>query len=285
MITNKTGNSTFCLVNGHRAESIPVNDRGLLFGDSIFTTMKVIAGKIELLDAHLTRLLRDAKALGFPPISKKLLRADLRALPTAGEEAGTIRFTVSRGSGPRGYRIPPLTEPRRIAQWFPGNKINLPEKGINLKICTTRLASQPLTAGLKHGNRLEQVLARSEWADETFYEGLMLDYQDRVVEGTCSNFFLIDKQRLITPKLEDCGVKGVMRDLVFRVSRSMGVPVKEIDLELNALHDSRSGFISNALIGIVPVARLEQTDWTLPPLFASLKSHIQDELQKSLMVP
>ena len=285
MTNKKSGNRTFSLVNGAVADSIPLGDRGLSFGDSVFTTMKVLSGKIELLEAHLLRLIRDSQALHFPSMSSELIRADLRALPIEEMDSGTIRFTLTRGSGPRGYKIPDQAEPRRIAQWFPGSASKPPESGINLRVCTTRLSSQPLTAGLKHGNRLEQVLARSEWDDREVFEGLMLDQGNRIIEGTCSNFFIIDKQRLITPKLMDCGVKGVMRDLVIKVAQALGFAVEQADLTLDSLATMNSGFICNALIGIVPVVRLEKKDWVRSPLFTTLQTHIRDELQKSLMRP
>lgn len=281
--------STFTVVNGAAAETVPVGDRGLLLGDSIFTTMKVQAGKIELLSRHLARLIRDAKALKFPAFEKTQILSDLSALPIGQVQSGALRYTITRGLGPRGYQIPSPTKPCRIVQMFAATPRSIPAEGIKLRVCATRLAHQPALAGLKHGNRLEQILARSEWTDDECFEGLMLDEHNHVVEGTCSNFFLIDKQRVLTPKLNRCGVKGVMRDLVMQQLKAMGVSVEETLIDIkdvtNSEGNARSGFICNALMGVVSIAQVENNPWQLAPVFSELKNQIDSELQKSLSLP
>jgi 4-amino-4-deoxychorismate lyase len=127
--------------------------------------------------------------------------------------------------------------------------------------CDARLAEQPLLAGIKHLNRLEQVLARAEWTDPDVAEGLMRDVHGRLVCGTMSNVFIVIRDQLVTPALVRAGVAGVMRAALLAAFRQSGAAVVERDVEPAELAAASEVFLSNALIGAWPVRSLEQLRW------------------------
>jgi 4-amino-4-deoxychorismate lyase len=127
---------------------------------------------------------------------------------------------------------------------------------VELRVCATRLAEQPQLAGLKHLNRLEQVLARREWSGSVPQEGLMLDTAGRVMGGTMSNVFARIAGQLVTPSVDRCGVAGVVRATVLTLAESLGMDCLQRELALEELLEAEEIFLTNALIGIWPVARL-----------------------------
>ena len=251
-------------VNGQPGEALSVRDRGLAYGDGVFETMAVISGRVRLLDAHLARLAAGLSRLAIAqPDRDQLTQEITRAAALSG--VGVLKLIVSRGVGARGYRPDGATPTRILSAWPAGEQSSRAENGVALRICATRFAEQPALAGLKTLNRLEQVLARGEWADDP-PEGLMLDGAGRVISGTMSNLFAVLPQGLFTPALERCGVKGVMRGAVLRAAAAAGGAIVERDLTLADLEHASELFLTNALIGAWPVRRLERRDLAVGPV-------------------
>ena len=263
-------------VDGQPAEGLPIHDRGLAYGDGLFETIKVVGGQPELLDRHLQRLTRGCQRLAIP-CDIDLLNNNLSAF-CAELGRGVAKLIVSRGEGRRGYAPPIPCRPRIVLTGSP-----LPdypnahaEQGVRLFPCTTRVAEQPILAGLKHLNRLEQVLARAEWQDSVFAEGLMRDSSGRVIEGVFSNLFIVDSDRLMTPSLERCGVAGVMREEVLERAQQAGVSTHIGDLSLDQLHRADEVFMCNSLYGIWPVRQLDASVWPVGPVTRKLQCLVND---------
>lgn len=134
--------------------------------------------------------------------------------------------------------------------------------GVRSRVCDQRLAIQPALAGMKHLNRLEQVLARAEWDDPGIAEGVMLDTEDRLVCGTMSNLYLLSGSDLLTPSLARCGVKGVMRKHVQKAAATLGLQWQESDLRMEDALNADEMYFSNALIGLWPVRELDEHRYT-----------------------
>jgi 4-amino-4-deoxychorismate lyase len=143
-------------------------------------------------------------------------------------------------------------------------------EGVDVRLCSTRLSRNPALAGIKHLNRLEQVMARSEWSD-AFQEGLMLDTSEQVVEGTMSNLFLVRDDALVTPDLSHCGVAGITRARVMERARAWGVSCQEDSVRVEDLWRADGLFLTNTLIGLWPVRSLEGHPVSVPPLVARLQ--------------
>jgi 4-amino-4-deoxychorismate lyase len=253
------------LVNGGAGQIDPL-DRGLQYGDGVFETMAVLDGTARFLELHLERLARGARRLGLPAPDAGRLAGQITAAWPVGR--GVVKLVWTRGTAGRGYRPPPHTEPTCIAAGFtwPVWPAGAWSEGIRIRYCRTRLGSNPVLAGIKHLNRLEQVLARSEWEDEHIAEGLMLDTIGNVISGTQSNLFAVIAGRIMTPALDQCGVAGVMRRAVCGWAAEQGNEVSECELRPEALESATEVFVTNALIGAWPVRDLAGRNMSPGPL-------------------
>jgi len=245
-------------VNGRPADQLPVLDRGLRYGDGCFETMAVRDRRIPLWERHYRRLMRGCDRLQIKPdFDREQLERELATLIGENDRA-IVRLTVTRGSGGKGYAYQEQQQPTRILSLLPehDHPSRYWDEGVSVTICSTRLGRNPALAGVKHLNRLEQVLARAEWNDE-FVEGLMLDELGQVIEGTISNVFIAEKGKVYTPQLDNCGVAGVMRAEVLDRMNQLGIVANEAVIERDRLLGADEIFLTNAVIGIWPVNAIE----------------------------
>lgn len=263
-------------VNGEETDRLPAADRGLHFGDGVFETMAVRDGSPRMLDRHLDRLSEGAARLGFTPPDRETLRAEALALGARADRA-VLKLIVTRGSGGRGYAPPAASAARRVLILGPwrGRPDSEYRDGAAVRFCRTRLAVNPALAGVKHLNRLEQVLARSEWNDPAFAEGLMLDTGGLVIEGTASNLFLVEAGGLRTPDLSGCGVAGIMRSRVLELARSAGLEASAGPVPPGRLADAGELFLTSSLLGILPVSRLDERQLPVGPVTRRLMEMLE----------
>jgi 4-amino-4-deoxychorismate lyase len=248
---------TGVLVNGRADAAVDPLDRGLLYGDGLFETVAVVGGRPRFIDWHFERLGGGARALGFPAPDLDALRTDLARVATG--PRCVVKLILTRGIGERGYRPPRDARPTRIvaASPWPLGPPEAATKGVRLGWCRMRLARNGALAGLKHLNRLEQVLARCEWDDGAMDEGLMQDDRGRVIAATQSNLFALIDGSWATPRLDECGVAGVMRRAFRAWCERQGTVVVERTLEVADIASATSLVLTNALIGAWPVATLD----------------------------
>jgi 4-amino-4-deoxychorismate lyase len=255
------------------AEQLALTDRGLHYGDGLFETMAVVDGRVRLLPRHLHRLAHGSARLA-------IALPDLSALETALQEVaqsmgeGVLKLIITRGSGGRGYAPPQDAEPTLILLRYPQNLPTLDDAqaGIVLRLCTLRLARQPVLAGIKHLNRLEYVLARAEWHEPEIAEGLLLDTQGELIEAVASNVFIVKSGCIFTPCLDQCGVAGVMRAEVLACAERLGVAVGEARLCLDDVLSADEVFLTNSLHTIRPVRVLhEHREWAVGALTLRLQ--------------
>lgn len=265
-------------IDGQPAELLSVQDRGLAYGDGLFETIAITAGQPSLLERHLARLTEGCARLHIP-LDLPLLRAELLAFSRQLGD-GVAKLILTRGDGLRGYAPPQPAQPRRLLLGNP--KPSYPAAhaapGVRLFPCATRLAEQPVLAGLKHLNRLEQVLARGEWRDAEHAEGLMLDGAGRVIEGVYSNLFIVRDGVLITADLSRCGVAGVMRAELLAQAAALGIECQVRDIAYAELLAADEVFLCNSVYGVWPVRSLLTHDWPLGPLTRKLQVIARDLL-------
>ncbi|HZX16033.1 MAG TPA: aminodeoxychorismate lyase [Pseudomonas sp.] len=265
-------------VDGQPAELLSVTDRGMAYGDGLFETIAVNAGQPVLLERHLTRLAEGCARLKLS-VDLPTVRAQLLAFSQQLGE-GVAKLILTRGDGQRGYALPQPAQPRLILQATakPVYPAAYAEQGVRLFACVTRLAEQPLLAGLKHLNRLEQVLARTEWQDAEHAEGLMLDTSGRVIEGIYSNLLLVSGGVLITADLSRCGVAGVMRAELLVQAAAQGVKCQVRDISYAELLAADEVMLCNSVYGVWPVRALLAHDWPVGPLTRKLQAIARDLL-------
>lgn len=245
-------------VDGRRTDRLPATDRGLHYGDGLFETMAVVDGQIRHLRLHLARLREGLRRLRIPAGVARGLDTQLLA-HARGQPRAVLKLIVTRGDGQRGYAPPVDAQPRTLLQRtdWPDWPRSHASRGVAVRVCGTRLGTRPGLGGIKHLNRLEQVLARGEWRSRRWQEGLMLDCSARVVCGTMSNVFAVREGVVLTPDVSDRGVAGVMRAVIRREAPRAGLPVEVVDsITLDEIAAADECFVSNALVGVWPVRRI-----------------------------
>lgn len=259
-------------VDGQGADTLALQSRGLAYGDGLFETIAVKAGKPSLLDYHLDRLASGCRRLAIAADFPLIRDETCRYAALLGD--GVLKLILTRGDSQRGYAAAADAMPRRILQGnpAPAYPAENAELGVSLFPCHTRLAEQPLLAGLKHLNRLEQVLARAEWQGAEYAEGLMLDMSGRVIEGVYSNLFLVRGGGLLTADLSRCGVAGVMRAALLDAAAREGIAVEVRDLSLDELQQADELFLCNSVYGVWPVRSFASLNWSPGPLTRKLQA-------------
>jgi 4-amino-4-deoxychorismate lyase len=263
--TQTTVQSTWS-VNGAAAALDP-RDRGLAYGDGLFETMAACDGVIRWLDYHLERLAAGCAQLAIPEPANAELRAQIaRQTPSRGR--AVVKIIVTRGIGARGYRPPEHPVPTIIigSESWPTPPPEHYASGIEMVTCETRLGENPKLAGLKHLCRLEQVLAQLELRQRGVDEGLLLSTSNHVVSGTSNNVFAVHGACVRTPRIERCGVRGVMRRVVLESCAALGVAAEEADMDPASLRDADEIFVTNALFGVRPVRRLDDVTYAAGPV-------------------
>lgn len=257
------------LVNGTK-EMISPLDRGFAYGDGVFRTLKVRYGKPLGWDFHYQKLESDCRKLGIVAPEQDLFLSDIHKMLEENKTDSTcvIKLMVTRGKGDRGYKYPTLSTPVRVTikSAMPNYDASYADIGVTLYQCETVLSHQSKLAGIKHLNRLENVLARNEWSDHRYFDGLMLDREKRVIECTSANVFIRNGNQLITPELNLCGVAGVTRDLILSFGQALELEARADTISLEALMQADEVIICNSLYGAFQVIKFNDKEWTPQPL-------------------
>ncbi len=213
------------------------------------------------------RLCQGCDRLGIHRPDTGLLRDE--AIQEAGKmPKGVLKILITRGPGGRGYSPPASQQPCRALHTFPWPPYpaDRVRRGVDVRVCDFRLGRNSRLAGIKHLGRLEQVLARSEWNEPAIAEGLMLDTEGRVIEGTMTNLFLRKGDRLYTPDVSDCGTAGIVRELVMDMAGESGLTLSVTDLYPEDVFAADGAFLTNSVIGFWPVRKLEHRELEVPPV-------------------
>ena len=271
---------TGTIINGRMTDCVASSDRGLLYGDGLFETIAVVEGEPAHWQQHLQRLQAGCARLGIEAVDELLLAEEYRQL-VDGAGRAVVKIIVTRGSGGRGYRVPARPAPTRILQLhdWPDLPPACARQGVAVRMCDMRLGHNPRLAGIKHLNRLEQVLARQEWDDTGIMEGLLLDSGNHLVEGTMSNLFLVRDGVLLTPDLQRCGVAGIMRSQLLALADQLSINTEICQLGMADLQAAEEVFICNGLIGIWPVISIDDRKYTRGIITSRLQDLLASETE------
>ena len=246
-------------VDGAPAGEVSALDRGLHYGDGLFETLACVNGRPRFVELHLKRLLSGCARLALPEPEPRALRRELEAA-AAQRPSAVLKLIVTRGRAPaRGYAISGQEQGTRVLLRYPweGEDARAAGEGVRVRLGEMRLSENPRLAGLKHLNRLEQVLARYEWSDPQIAESLLCSVSGALVCGTASNLFVVHQGMLSTPPLDRCGVAGVMREVVGTLAARHHIEFDKRPLDPAGLNAAEEIFLTNALTGIRPVRELE----------------------------
>lgn len=265
------------LVNGIAENRIDISNRGLQYGDGVFETIAYRNGQYEFLTEHLSRLVMGCERLGIPFTDLDSLKSDLSQIKVSLDSNTIIKIIVTRGAGGRGYLADVSAKPDRIVSThpFPEYPSEIYDKGIKLRVCHHRLSTNSRLAGIKHLNRLDQVIARNEWTDSTISEGLTLDQVGHVIEGTMSNLFLVKDKTLFTPSISESGIRGIIRDKLIELAVIAGLRVLETTITLDDVFHADEVFVCNSIIGLWPVRDCDGHIYQIGPTTRALSELLQ----------
>jgi 4-amino-4-deoxychorismate lyase len=259
-----------CLVDGEISDRVSAADRGLQYGDGLFETIVVAGGQPRFWQGHIDRLKAGCEQLGFPVVPQEVLLRELKTV-SAGQPDCLVRIILTRGLSEPGYPAPENVKLNRVvsAHALPKPAQDYATFGIRARLCHLRLGIQPALAGTSHLNRLEQVMARAEWDDPSIQEGILLDREDHIIGGIASNIFLVYSGRLLTPRLDRCGIRGVMRGAILNAFRPL---CEQRRLLLDMLPEAQEVFVCNSMHGVLPVTRIDHWEYEI----GTLTREVQD---------
>ena len=263
------------LINGEANSALSPLDRGLAYGDGVFRTLKVRARQPVWWRDQYAKLAHDCAALQLACPASDLLLSEIENV-TQQHDHAVAKIIVTRGIGERGYAPPKPAVPTRIVM-----ASALPDPAqmgqrVRVRWCNLRLARQPQLAGIKHLNRLENVLARQEWTDPDIAEGLLCDDTGAVIGGTRSNVFVMRQHVILTPDLRQSGIAGVTRDRILRAAARHGIDIQVVRLEPANILEADEVFLSNSIVGLLPVAALDNRQWHSPTWTAQFQQWIDE---------
>ena len=247
-------------------------DRGLHYGDGLFETMICRQGHIRFATLHAARLAEGCRRLGIRLDAGAALAT---AANMAGPSSALLKLIVTRGvATARGYAPSGTEIPRQLLLRYPlpqDEPADAPTPVVHLK---ARLGENPLLAGLKHLNRLELVMARAEMQDSTAVEGLLSSSSGRLACGTLSNVFLVQRGVLRTPRVDRCGIAGVLRAVVLREAQRLGIEAQEADLDPADVARADEAFLTNVRFGVRAITAVDGQPLPIGAVTQRLRLHV-----------
>jgi len=267
------------MLNGTLVSDISIMDRGFQYGDGLFETLSISKGVVSLWDHHYSRLEKSCQRLSIAVPDKADLLNNINMLMEGIDTENNkyvVKLMVSRGVSGRGYAVTDSITPNvvLILSDYPGYPESYGQTGVKTRICDLKLSHQPLLAGMKHLNRLEQVLARNEWNSTDIVEGLVCDQNNNVIEGIMSNVFIVDNDKVLTPKLDQCGVEGVMRRHVLEYLDRKNIETEINNINQEQLFSASEVFLTNSIIGIWPVRKIDARVYSVGPITRLLQDRL-----------
>lgn len=267
-------------INGISSEYLSVLDRGLHYGDGLFETIACVDGKLQFWNEHLERMQNGAKQLGIDFSTIDNFSHDVQSmLEKFSINNCVIKLMLTRGQGERGYQYPSPQNPTRMV--IIGDLPHYPDEylsqGIKARLCQHTVSNNARLAGIKHLNRLDNVLARNEWKNE-YQEGIMLDNSGYIIEGTMSNVFAVKNNQLYTPSLTHSGVNGIIRGQILSIAQEQGIETSIVEITEEELLNMDEIFICNSIIGIWPVEYLNEQKIEVGSLTKKLSQALQQRI-------
>lgn len=266
------------LINGQQQDQISIRDRALHYGDGLFETFAVKDGEALAWDRHIARLQLGCERLAIDCPDISLLQTEATQL-CENRRRGVLKLIISRGEGGRGYQPAQSAQTTRIFSLhdWPDYPVEYQQHGISATVCKLRLGHNPTLAGMKHLNRLEQVLLKQELSNTSFPEAIVLDLNGRVIEGTMSNVFLVKNGKLRSPDLIKAGVAGIIRGRILESAEALSLNREVGELTLDDVLDADEVFFCNSVAGIWPVAHINRTSYKVGPYSRRLQEQLIDE--------
>ena len=249
-------------VNGQQQQNVDASDRAIQFGDGCFTTLAIEQGKPSMLSAHLNRLKQGCEALFLPHPNWSDLKKHIIDVASDTQAKGVIKIIISRGYGGRGYSSNGFITPTVITSLssYPAHYLHQQSEGISLAISPITLGKNPQLAGIKHLNRLEQVLIKHHLEKTEFDDVLVCDNEGYLVEANAANLFWRKGNTLFTPDLTDSGVNGIMRQSIIQLAQKLNWKIVIVREKPETLYQADEVWLTNSLMPVLPVSCITFSD-------------------------
>lgn len=263
-------------VNGHKCDTVELDDRSFQYGDGCFTTVLTKQGELQCWPYHIERMIRCLERLDIPVPDWQKVK-DWAEHAAFRDSVAGIKIHISRGRGGRGYSPTQVCSSNVTISAFvyPDNYKVLVKNGVSLGVCQQRLGLNPLLAGLKHNNRLEQVLLKAEMDQQGYVDGIAVDINGHVIETTMANLFWRRGSDWFTPNLEQAGVAGVMRRKVLERFTHQSIPLDIGHFTLKHALQSEEIFMTNAILEIAPVIAIADSQYLIGTETRRLQEHFK----------
>ena len=264
---------SIAIINGKEQSNISIFNRNFQYGDGLFETCVVNNNQILFWEKHLSRLDIGCRKLKIKNIEEEIWLKDIKkALSLTSKKNCVLKLILSRGNSQRGYSYSDDILPVRVVIVSEVKNVQAKES-FSLEYASSGYHSNPNLAGIKHCNRIEQILARSSLKRD---EAIMLDENQNIISVTQGNIYFIFGQSLVTPKLDRCGVIGSRRSLILELAESIELNVEEGNVSMNDAKKADEAFISNSIMGIQSVNSIEE--YQLPKRLITKQIKIAFEL-------
>lgn len=263
-----------CLIDGEISTLLPASNRGLNYADGLFATLVVQNNRPRHWQAHMDRLGIGCERLGLNMPPQAILLREVQTV-SAGCATAVVKIVLTRGGEARGYMPDTDMACVRIisAHRYPEGIEEQAMVGVTARVCDLRLAIQPALGGIKHLNRLEQVLASAELGAGAADEGILLDREDHVICAISSNIFLVKEGHLLTPRLDRCGVRGVVRG---QILAEFGHRCEQRRILLDQFQEADEVFICNAVKGVIPITAIDQQQFEIGPVTREVQNWLSE---------
>jgi 4-amino-4-deoxychorismate lyase len=270
--------NSIVFIDGQKQDMVSIFNRNMQYGDGLFETCIAADNQILFWPLHFSRLKIGCEKLNINMIDEGLWLSDIKkAFEFSTKKNCIVKLILSRGNSLRGYAYKDDIEPVRIViiseMYQP-----LFNKEFSLEYAKSGYHSNPQLAGIKHCNRLEQILARSNLSSN---EAIMLDEKENIISVTQGNIYYIFGNKLLTPKLDRCGVVGSRRSLILELAMSLKMEALESNISINQAQKADEVFISNSVIGIQPVHSIESYKLGKNPLTEKIQKAFLSKTKKN----
>jgi len=274
------------LINGKFKDSISVLDRGLAYGDGFFETMQWLGKNneslqgVEFWNRHVKRIIKSAKILKIKIPNKNIFAEYKNKILTAAQKKdiyeGILKIIITRGVGGRGYSYENNIKPTIIFIVFP-NATPKQIESVNVKICKSTISNNVDISGLKHLNRLDSVQARSEWNNKNIFEGIFIDNNENILEGTMTNIFFVKNKSLVTPSIISSGINGIMREVVLVYGKKFFNEIIIREIRKHEIENFDEMFLTNSIIKVLPVKKCGKKKFTISNSTKKLVNFFQEK--------
>ena len=274
------------LINGKFKDSISVLDRGLAYGDGFFETMQWLGKNneslqgVEFWNRHVKRIIKSAKILKIKIPNKNIFAEYKNKILTAAQKKdiyeGILKIIITRGVGGRGYSYENNIKPTIIFIVFP-NATPKQIESVNVKICKSTISNNVDISGLKHLNRLDSVQARSEWNNKNIFEGIFIDNNENILEGTMTNIFFVKNKSLVTPSIISSGINGIMREVVLVYGKKFFNEIIIREIRKHEIENFDEMFLTNSIIKVLPVKNCGKKKFTISNSTKKLVNFFQEK--------